>query len=126
MIPLNAVVVAGLPKNLPNRYARGTQQFPRVIWVPINGSHWLPSKRLGMLLEALKLFLRYQRDSHLRSTLRPMSPGNPTISYLIIDSYPHNSPELNICLAPLLASFSLTTLPSISSLSALTLPSIKH
>ena len=126
MIPPNAVVVAGLPKNLPNRYTRGTQQFPRVILVPFNGSHWVPSKRLGMLLKALKLFLRYQRDSHLRSTVRSMSPGNPTISYLIIDSYPHNSPELNICLALLLASFSLTTLPSISSLSILIPPSTKH
>ena len=63
MIPLNAVVVAGLPKNLPNRYTRGTQQFPRVILVPFNGSHWVPSKRLGMLLKALKLSLEIEKVS---------------------------------------------------------------
>ena len=123
MIPFNAVVVSGLPKNLPNRYTWDAQQFPRVILVPFNGSHWVPSKRLGMLLKALKYF--YSSKNKICAQGSRTNESNPLL-FLIINSYPHNSPELSICLARLLASFSLTTLPSISILSTLTLPSIKH
>ena len=72
MIPFNAVVVAGLPKNLPNRYTRGTQQFPRVILVPFNGSHRVPSKRLGMLLKALKLSLEIEKVSPAPAEKSPL------------------------------------------------------
>ena len=123
MIPFNAVVVSGLPKNLPNRYTWDAQQFPRVILVPLNGSHWVPSKRLGMLLKALKYF--YSSKNRICTKSSRINESNPLL-FLIINSYPHNSSELIVCLAHSLASFSLTTLPSISSLSTLILPSIKH
>ena len=72
MIPFNAVVVSGLPKNLPNRYTWDAQQFPRVIPVPFNGSHWVPSKRLGMLLKALKLSLEIEKVSPAPAEKSPL------------------------------------------------------
>ena len=77
MIPFNAVVVSGLPKNLPNRYTWDAQQFPRVILVPFNCSHWVPSKRLGMLLKALKYF--YSSKNRICAKSSRISESNPLL-----------------------------------------------